>query len=70
MPAQTFSRYAQAVAHYLAIEWPAASLAIASSQDANRAAIRASLACFIACASTPHAAGDVAQAVATVVKTS
>jgi hypothetical protein len=61
---QTLAQYSQLVARYLADEWPAASLAIASSEAADRAAARASLACFLACASPLNAAGEVAHAVA------
>jgi hypothetical protein len=63
MRKMSYQAFAKSVSCYLASEWPAASLAIASSQDADRAAARACLACFVACASVPHAAGDVAAAV-------
>lgn len=55
----TYHAFAKAVSWYIEEEWPATAIAIRSSQDANRAAVRATLEAFMQGATTPRAAGEV-----------
>lgn len=59
----TYQDYTRGVSCYLAREWPAVACAIASSDQCDRAAARATLACFMAGHTIARAAGEVAFAV-------